>query len=116
MSDDLLPALSKLSTAAKGLPEVEVATSYGTPALKLRGKLLARVKDAGTVVLTCPLEEKELLMEAAPELYFETNHYRGWPAVLLRIQAIPADELALRLRQAWLRQAPKRLVQASGLA
>jgi hypothetical protein len=99
MSDDLLPALSKLSAAAAGLPEVDVGSSYGTPALKVRKKLLARVKDADTVVLMCPLEEKELLMEAAPELYFETDHYRGWPAVLLRIHAMPAEELALRLRR-----------------
>ena len=40
-------------------------------------------------------------MEAAPDLYFETDHYKGWPAVLVRIHAIPMDELRLRLRRAY---------------
>jgi hypothetical protein len=115
VSDDFSSALAKLVAAAEGLPEIEQSTSYGTPALKVRKKLLARVKDADTVVLMCPLEEKELLMEAAPEFYFETDHYHGWPAMLVRIHAIPADELALRLRRAWLTQAPKGLVRASGM-
>lgn len=115
MPDDLASAFGKLKAAAKGLPEVEEGTSYGTPALKVRKKLLSRVKDVDTVVVMCPLEEKELLMEAAPEFYFETDHYRGWPAMLVRIHAIPPDELALRLRRAWIMQAPKTLLKKSGM-
>lgn len=99
-----------LLAAASGLPGVVESTSYGTPALKVGKKLLARVKDAATIVLMCPLDEKELLLEAAPEIYFETDHYRGWPAILVRADAIPADEIRLRLEQAWTRQAPGRLV------
>jgi hypothetical protein len=114
MSDDLSPAFAKLKAAAEGLPEVEEGTSYGTPALKVRKKFLCRVKDPDTVVVTCPLEEKELLMEAAPEFYFETNHYKGWPSMLVRVHAVPLEELAMRLRRAWLRQAPKALVKVSG--
>ncbi len=53
-----------------------------------------------------------MLMEAAPQFYFETDHYKGWPVVLVRIQDIPHDELALRLRRAWLTQAPKTLAKA----
>ena len=98
-----------MRAAAAGLPEVVESTSYGTPALKLRKKLLCRIKDADTVVLMCALEEKELLLEAAPEFYFETAHYKGWPAVLVRIHLIPPDELALRLARAWQMQAPKSL-------
>jgi hypothetical protein len=112
VSDNLLPAFSKLVAAAEGLPEVVEATSYGTPALKVRKKLLCRVKDADTVVVMCPLEEKELLIEAAPEFYFETDHYRGWPAILVRVHAIPADELRLRLSRAWRMHAPKSLQKA----
>ena len=64
-----------------------------------------------TLVVTCPLEEKEMLMAAAPGIYFETDHYKGWPAVLVRIKEIEADELRHRLRKAWLMQAPKRLAK-----
>ena len=47
-----------------------------------------RMKDAETLVLLCPLEQKEFLMEVSPEIYFETDHYKGWPAVLIRLAAI----------------------------
>jgi hypothetical protein len=56
-----------------------------------------------------PLEQKELLMEAAPEIYFETPHYAGWPAVLVRLAAIGDAELTGRLVEAWRFKAPKRL-------
>jgi hypothetical protein len=49
-----------------------------------------------------------MLMEAAPEIYFETDHYVGWPAVLVR-RSIGDAELAHRLEQAWHLQAPKKL-------
>ena len=97
--------------AASGLAEIEQTTSYGTPAFKVRKKLLCRVKDADTVVVMCPLEEKELLIEAAPEHYFETDHYRGWPSILVRVHLIPADELRLRLGRAWQMQAPNSLMK-----
>ena len=102
MPGSISAAFAKLKAAAAGLPEVEEGTSYGTPALRVRKKFLCRIKDADTVVVMCPLEEKELLMEAAPEFYFETGHYKGWPAMLVRIRDIPVDELALRLMRAWL--------------
>jgi hypothetical protein len=56
-------------------------------------------------------EEKALLLEAAPDIYFETDHYKGWPAVLVRIRKIPIAELAHRLGQAWLLKAPKSLAK-----
>jgi hypothetical protein len=60
----------------------------------------------------CPLEEKEMLMAAAPDIYFETDHYKGWPAVLVRIRSISIAELRLRLERAFAMQAPKALFKA----
>jgi hypothetical protein len=114
MSDQFAAAMARLRAAAENLPGIEEGSSYGTPALKLRKKMLCRIKDADTVVVMCPLEEKELLMEAAPELYFETDHYRGWPTLLLCIGPVPADELELRLHRAWAMQAPKSLLRQLG--
>ena len=94
---DLSAAFEKLKAAAKGLPGVEEGRAYGTPAIKAGGKLLARVKDADTVVLRCEVEEKALLIDVAPDIYFETDHYRGWPMVLVRIHVISVEELAYRL-------------------
>ncbi|QPC95079.1 MmcQ/YjbR family DNA-binding protein [Mesorhizobium sp. INR15] len=111
MTGNLSSAFEAMRLAARGLPDIVETTSYGTPALKVGKKLLARVKDAETIVLMCPLEEKELLLEAAPSIYFETDHYKGWPALLVRLAEIPSDELRHRLEQTWLRQAPKTLIK-----
>lgn len=97
-----------------GLPEVTEGTSYGTPALKVHDKSFTRLKDPQTLVILMPLEQKELLMEAAPEIYFETDHYKGWPAVLVRLGAISDAELSQRLAEAWRHKAPKRLLKAVG--
>lgn len=111
---DLGPAFQRLKEAAEGLPEIEETVSRGTPCLKVRKKFLGRVKDAGTVVLMCPFEEKEMLIAAAPAIYFETDHYKGWPAILVRIREISGEELRHRVALAWRMQAPKRLVAKWG--
>jgi hypothetical protein len=108
-SPDHAFARARKAAKATKLPGIDEATSYGTPALTVRGKLLLRVKDADTLVFRCTLEDKAMLMEAAPEIYFETDHYVGWPAVLARLSAIGDAELAHRLEQAWHLQAPKKL-------
>ena len=110
--DDLAPAFRRLRAAAEAakLPGVEEGTWYGTPALKVRGKSFVRVKDAGTVVVLCPIEEKEMLIAADPGIFYETDHYRGWPAMLVRIAAIDDAALAHRLERSWRQRAPKRLV------
>ena len=110
--DDLSPAFEKLKAAARDLPEVEESTWYDTPALKVRGKGFSRVREPGIVVLMCSLEDKELLFAAAPEIYFETDHYKGWPAMLVRIDRIAPEELRHRLAIAWRLKAPKALVKA----
>jgi hypothetical protein len=112
MAGDAEPAAEKLRQGAAGLPEVTEGTFHGTPSFTVRKKFLARVKDADTVVLMCPIEEKEMLMEAAPDIYFETDHYRGWPAILARIHEIDPDELRHRLERAFAMQAPKGVVKA----
>jgi hypothetical protein len=90
-----------------GMTALMVATSYGTPSLKVKGRLLLRMKDADTLVLRCALEDKELLMAAAPKIYFETDHYKGWPAILIRLPHITDRELTHRLQRAWELVAPK---------
>lgn len=111
-TDDLAQAFDVVRAAAAelDLPLVEEGEWYGTPALKLGKKGMLRLKDAETLVVRCPLEEKELLLEAAPEIYYATDHYRGWPAILVRLAAIDAGELRHRIVQAWRMQAPRKLV------
>jgi hypothetical protein len=105
--------VTRLARAAR-LPEVTLATSYGTPALAVRGKSFVRIRQAGILVVMCAIEEKEMLMEAEPDLYFETDHYKGWPAMLVRLAAINDAELTQRLLAAWRQKAPKRLAASFG--
>ena len=95
------------------LPEVEEGTGYGRPAWRVRGKFFAGLRDKGaTAVLKVDKGEKQLLMEAEPEVFFETPHYEGWGYFLVHLDAIPEDELAEVVEDAWRLAAPKRLVRA----
>lgn len=103
--------VAKVAAATK-LPGLEEGTSYGTPSMKVKGKFLLRVREPDVLVLMCTLEEKELLIEANPAVYFETDHYKGWPAILIRLSKIGDAELKHRLAIAWRLQAPKKLIAA----
>ena len=68
---------------ALALPEVEEGTSYGTPAFKVKGKFLSRLKEDGeTLVVRIDMDERDVLMAANPETFYITDHYRGYPAML----------------------------------
>jgi len=96
---------------ARHLPGVEEATSYGTPALKVRGKLFARLKEDGeTLVLRTDAFERAHLMHEDPGTFFITDHYREYPWVLVRLDTVPKEQLRALLEGAWRRVAPKKLV------
>ena len=96
---------------ALALPGVEEGSSYRTPALKVRGKLLVRLKEDGeTIVLMAKFDVRDILMQADPETFYITDHYRGYPAVLVRLSSVDADELPGLLEQAWRDHAPRSLV------
>ena len=97
-----------------GLPGFVQSTSYGTPALKLGSTFLARIRENDILAIYCPIEEKPLLLEAASEIYFETDHYRGWPYILIRLGQITNEELEHRIRIAWHARAPARLRKLAG--
>ena len=96
--------------ADAALPGVEQSISYGTPSLKVRGKFMARLRDDETLVVKCPREEKSMLMEAAPEIFYETDHYKGHDSFLVRLAAADDRTLRGRLETAWRMQAPPRLL------
>jgi len=92
------------------LPGVEASTSYGTPALKVKGKLLARLKEDGqSIVFRVTFDQRDLLMQTKPKVFFITDHYLGYPAVLMRLSAATAKQAADVIEMAWRFSAPKRL-------
>jgi hypothetical protein len=93
------------------LPEVEESTG-GRIAFSVRGKGFAwqaRERDGGGLAVRVDRDEKPLILESNPDVYYETPHYHGFPAVLIRLEQIDRAELAERIEDAWLVQAPKRL-------
>ena len=100
---------------ALALPGVEEGTSYGTPAFRVRGKFLARLREDGeSLALRIGFDEREALMKIDPETFFITDHYLGYPAILVRLVRVRPDELRMVLEQAWRRVAPRRLVADYG--
>ena len=96
---------------ALALPGVEEGLSYGTPAFRVRGKLLARLREDGdSLVVKIDFAEREVLMEADPQTFYITDHYRNYPALLVRLSTVDVDALRELLEDAWRRAAPKRLV------
>ncbi len=99
---------------AFGLPGVTDGTSYGYPSIKAHGKFLTRLLDDGDS-LVCPgvgFDEREMLMQAQPEAFYFTDHYRSYPYVLIRLShAHPGTVQSLLLRQ-WRATAPKKILKA----
>jgi hypothetical protein len=55
-------------------------------------------------------EAKDFLLHAAPDVFFTEPHYNGFPAILIRLEAIDVDQLETLLIDAWHIQAPKALI------
>ena len=66
-----------------------------------------RIAFPDVLAVSCPLERKEMLVAAAPDIYFDDDHYRGYPAVLVRLKQVPKAEFAALLGDACRIQASK---------
>ncbi len=56
-------------------------------------------------------DEKEIMIAVNPDAFFTTDHYNGYPAVLVNLPAIDIDELEDLLTTAWRTRAPRRLIE-----
>jgi hypothetical protein len=94
-------------------PEITDGTSYGTPALKVRKKLLARLKDDGDslVMPGVPPDERDMLVERAPKVFYFTDHYRDYPMVLMRLSKAKRTDVEPLLRRHWRTLASKRAIK-----
>ncbi|WP_029582437.1 MmcQ/YjbR family DNA-binding protein [Bradyrhizobium sp. URHD0069] len=95
-------------------PEVEDGTSYGTVALKVRKKLLVRLKEDGDslVVPGVPHEERDMLVESQPKVFYFTNHYKDYPIVLIRLSKAKRATVEPLLRRQWRSLASKAAVES----
>lgn len=107
-----LATFDDIRDIARALPGVVDGTSYGTPALKVRGKLLARLHQSmDCVVLRSELLDREILLQSAPDAFFITDHYRDYPWILLRLGVVEKSILPDLIERAWRLVASKALLK-----
>ncbi len=88
------------------LADVEVGTSYGASALKVRGRMFAcipthRSAEPGSLAVRMSLVERDLRVGHHPDIYYLKPHYEPHPVVLARLAKLADDELAELLETGW---------------
>ena len=89
------------------LPRVEASTRYdGSPVLKLGGCFMAGLArhpsaEPDTLVVRSEFEDRDLLLQDAPETYYLTDYYRPYSLVLVRLSRVDRDALRDLLSVSW---------------
>ena len=92
------------------LPGAELASSYGRPAVKVRGKgIMGRGRESGSFGLRATLDEVQILKETDPATFWQSPHYEGWAAVLVREEAADPERIEALIERAWASRASKAL-------
>ena len=102
-----------VKTLGLALPGVEAGTRWdGSPVLKLGGAFMAGLTthpsaEPGSLVVRMSVEEREWLLEDAPDIYYLTDCHRDHPVVLVRLSRIDHEALRELLAMAWRVTQPK---------
>ena len=88
------------------LPGVTESTAYGSPCLKVRGKLMACIPvnksaEPGSLVVRIDDDQRAGMIADSPDIYYVTDHYRNYSSVLVRLSRIDEAALTDLLRSAW---------------
>jgi hypothetical protein len=93
--------LSAIRKVAASFPDLEESTSYGTPAFRCKKKLIARLhQDGKSLVLKVGDATRDHLLQADPDTFFITDHYRGYPYVLAHLDRLTPTDLRKLLQRA----------------
>jgi hypothetical protein len=111
---ELAKAFDRVVQIATRLPGTEESRSYGTPSLKVKGKLLARLRSEaeGGLAIRCDFVERHMLMQADPEAFYLTDDYQDYPMVLIDLLRVRWEAMDQIVEQAWRMVAPTKLVAA----
>lgn len=91
---------------ALALPDVEAGTAYGSPAVKVGGKMFAcmavhRSAEPNTLAVRVDFPDRDELIESDPSVFYLTDHYVNYPCVLVRLGRIETDALRDLLAMGW---------------
>lgn len=94
-------------------PGAAEGTSYGHPSFVVNKKFFTRLRreDESLVLLDVSFDEREMLMEAEPETFHITPHYKDYPSVLARMASLDPGSFRNFLERRWRRIAPRKLVK-----
>jgi len=110
-----LDSFTAAEAFALTLPGTERTTSYGNPAVGIAANgraFLFPGREADTsFAVAIDLGTVELLKETEPETYWQSPHYEGWPAVLVRHDSPDPDRVRDVIRQAHAQAATKTSVR-----
>ncbi|MEQ8857795.1 MAG: hypothetical protein RIC56_04040 [Pseudomonadales bacterium] len=107
-------AYARVVEIACRLPGTEESRSYGTPSLKVKGKLLSRLRTEaeGGLAIRCDFVDRHMLMQADPETFYVTDHYLDYPMVLIDLHRVRWDAMPGIIEQGWrLVAAPKLIAE-----
>lgn len=87
-----------VESIGRTLPDVEVTTTWGKPALKVRGKMFACVAshksaEPDTLVVMMDFADRDALLADDPGTYYLKDHYVGYPCMLVRLARVHPDAL-----------------------
>jgi hypothetical protein len=87
-----------VESIGRTLPDVEVTTSWGAPALKVHGRMFVciatnKAAEPDTLVVMMDFPDRDALVEEDPGTYYLKEHYVGYPCVLVRLSRVHPDAL-----------------------
>jgi hypothetical protein len=87
------------------LPSTEAATSWGSPCLKVDGRMFCCIAinksaEPNSLVLRCDFAARDELIEEQPDIYYTADHYLNYPCVLVRLSRVHRDALEDLVRMA----------------
>jgi hypothetical protein len=99
---------------ALSFPEANEKLSYGSPSIFIAKKFFTRLRDQddSIVWIVGSIDERDHMLEMDPRTYFITEHYRDYPALLVRTSCIDQTMLKKMLERRWRAIAPKKLIKA----
>jgi hypothetical protein len=100
---------------ACALPEVEMASFYGSLCPKVRGKaFVSPGREPDSFHVMSPHDEKAVLLETDPDTFWQTPHYEGWPGLLVRYDSADPERVKRVIARAWWDRASKAQREAFG--
>ena len=105
--------LDEMRAIALSFPGAEEGASYGQPSFLVNKKFFTRLRreDASLVLLEVTFDEREMLMEAEPETFHFTAHYKDYPSVLARVATLDPGSFRAFLERRFRKIAQKKVIR-----